>query len=265
VSDTPVRSPDPWATLRRATAARIGLARSGASLATAPLLAMRVAHAEARDAVHDALDAAPLLDALAALGRPGIALASAAPDRRAYLMRPDLGRRLADDACLTPPADGCDLALVIADGLSARAAQSHAMPVLALALPALVAEGWRLASPVIVRQGRVAIGDAIAMRLGASAVAVLIGERPGLSSPDSLGAYVTWRPGPQTTDADRNCLSNIRPAGISYEDAAFRLVYLLRQMRARGVSGVGLKDESDGLALDAPGGLALDAGARLTY
>jgi ethanolamine ammonia-lyase small subunit len=243
---------DPWARLRQATAARIGLARSGASLATAPLLAFRVAHAEARDAVHEALDPAPLLDALAALGRPAVAVASAAADRRAYLMRPDLGRRLADDARLGAPDGGCDLALVIADGLSARAAQSHAVPVLALALPTLDAEGWRIAPPVIVQQGRVAIGDAIATALGATALVVLIGERPGLSSPDSLGAYLTWRPGPGTTDADRNCLSNIRPAGISFQDAAFRLVYLLRQMRARGVSGVRLKDESDRLALDAP-------------
>ena len=127
MSDPPALA-DPWTRLRQATAARIGLARSGASLATAPLLAFRAAHAEARDAVHDALVAAPLLDGLAALGHPGLAVASAAPDRRAYLMRPDLGRRLADDTPLAPPPGGCDLALVIADGLSARAAQTHALP-----------------------------------------------------------------------------------------------------------------------------------------
>ena len=251
---TPPRElpPDPWTRLRQVTDARIGLTRSGASLATAPLLAFRAAHAEARDAVHDVLETAPLLDGLAALGHSGMSVASAAPDRHVYLLRPDLGRRLADDVCLTPPPGGCDLALVIADGLSARAAQAHAVPLLARALPALARDGWRIAPPVIVRQGRVAIGDAIAAALGAIAVAILIGERPGLSSPDSLGAYLTWQPGPRTADADRNCLSNIRPAGISYEDAAFRLVYLLGQMRGRGLSGVRLKDDSDRLTLDAP-------------
>jgi ethanolamine ammonia-lyase small subunit len=121
--------------------------------------------------------------------------------------------------------------------------------VLAAALPALRAEGWRIAPLVIVRQGRVAIGDAIAAELGAGAVAVLIGERPGLSAPDSLGAYLTWRPQPGSTDADRNCISNIRPEGIGYADAAFRLVFLLREMRARGRSGVSLKDSSDMTAI----------------
>jgi ethanolamine ammonia-lyase small subunit len=218
------------------------------------VLDFRLAHAEARDAVHEALDEARLLAALAALGRPGIAVASAAPDRRTYLMRPDLGRRLADHetARLYAPPGGCDLALVIADGLSARAAQSHAPALLGLALPALDSDGWRVAPPVVVRQGRVAIGDTVARALGAAAVMILIGERPGLSSPDSLGAYLTWQPGPHTTDAGRNCISNIRPAGVAYQDAAFRLVYLLRQMRAHGVSGVQLKDDSDRLALDAP-------------
>jgi ethanolamine ammonia-lyase small subunit len=234
------------------------LARSGASLATAPLLAFRVAHAEARDAVHDALDVARLRDDLAARGRPCVAVASAAGDRRTYLMRPDLGRRLADGTILAAPPGGCDLAVVIADGLSARAAQAHAAPLVAAIAPALEAEGWRLAPPVIVQQGRVAIGDAVARALGASAVAILIGERPGLSSPDSLGAYLTWQPGPTTTDADRNCISNIRPDGVAIDDAAFRLVYLLRQMRATGLSGVALKDDSERLALDAPGRLPIE-------
>lgn len=244
-----------WLALRRFTVARIGLARSGASLATAPTLALRLAHARARDAVHAPLDETRLIADLAALGLPAQVVASAAGDRRTYLMRPDLGRRLAPSALatLSMPAAAPDLApdlvVVIADGLSASAVQSHAAPLLALAVPALAAEGWRIAPPVIVRQGRVAVGDAVAAALGARAVALLIGERPGLSAPDSLGAYLTWQPGPATTDASRNCISNIRPDGVGYQDAAFKLVHLLRAMRRRGVSGVALKDESDRLLI----------------
>jgi ethanolamine ammonia-lyase small subunit len=245
-----------WAALRRWTAARIGLARSGASLATAPLLDFRLAHAQARDAVQAPLDEAGLVAALGGLDLSVLAVASAAPDRRAFLMRPDLGRRLAplSEAALAPHQGDHDLAIVVVDGLSARAVQSHAAPLLAAALPGLRADGWRIAPLVLVRQGRVAVGDAVAAVLRATAVAVLIGERPGLSAPDSMGAYLTWRPGPHTKDADRNCLSNIRPAGIGYEDAAFKVIHLLRAMRRRGVSGVALKDESDRLMLGAAEG-----------
>ena len=236
-----------WSTLRSLTAARIGLARSGASLATAPLLDFRLAHALARDAVHDALDAAKLAADAGALGLPVLTADSAAGDRSTYLMRPDLGRRLdpASAAVLAANADNSDLVIVVADGLSARAVQAHAVPVLAATLPALRAEHWRIAPLVIARQGRVAIGDAIATAMGASAVAVLIGERPGLSAPDSMGAYLTWRPRPDSTDADRNCISNIRPEGISYEMAAFKLASLLRALRTHRLSGVGLKDTTD--------------------
>jgi ethanolamine ammonia-lyase small subunit len=245
----PTEPTDPWARLRPLTPARIGLARSGASLATRPLLDFRLAHAQARDAVQTPLDAPRLVADLATLGLPVLALASAALDRRQYLMRPDLGRRLAADAAATlaPHAGPADLAIVVADGLSARAAQAHAVPLLAAALPALRAEGWRLAPLTVVTLGRVALGDRIAGALGAAAVLILIGERPGLSAPDSLGAYLTWQPGPGTTDADRNCLSNIRPDGIAYPDAAFRLVHLLRAMRTHRLSGVGLKDDTDRL------------------
>ncbi len=254
----PPRPADPtdpmWARLRETTAARIGLARSGASLATAPLLAFRLAHAQARDAVHAALDAARLVADLAPLGHTVRAVASAAGDRRTYLMRPDLGRRLDPDAAarLASDAGDHDLVLVIADGLSARAAQDHAPPLLAAALPRLQADGWRIAPVIIAHQARVALGDAIAGALGAHSVAVLIGERPGLSASDSLGAYLTWRPGPRTSDAERNCISNIRPAGMGYEDAAFRLAYLLRQMRTQRLSGVRLKDDSARLTIEAP-------------
>jgi ethanolamine ammonia-lyase small subunit len=235
-----------WSRLRGLTGARIGLARSGGSLATAPLLEFRFAHALARDAVYAPLDDGRLARDAVSLGLPILTIDSAAADRRTYLMRPDLGRRLGPqaEAVLATAAGPYDLAFSLVDGLSARAVQDHAVPVLAAALPALRAEGWRVAPLVVVRQGRVAIGDAVAAALGAGAVAVLIGERPGLSAADSLGAYLTWRPRSDSTDADRNCISNIRPEGIGAAEAAFKLVFLLRAMRARGISGVALKDDS---------------------
>jgi ethanolamine ammonia-lyase small subunit len=245
-----------WSRLRGLTAARIGLARSGASLATGPLLEFRLAHARARDAVHAELDDAKLSADAAGLGLPVVTVHSEAANRRTYLMRPDLGRLVAAEgaAALSARAGEYDLALALVDGLSARAVQDHAVSMLAAALPVLRAEGWRIAPLVIVRQGRVAIGDAVAACLGAGAVAVLIGERPGLSAPDSLGAYLTWRPRPDTTDADRNCVSNIRPEGIGAAEAAFKLVFLLREMRSRGASGVALKDESGGIAIPGTAG-----------
>jgi ethanolamine ammonia-lyase small subunit len=240
-----------WTDLRRLTAARIGLKRTGASLATGPLLEFQLAHARARDAVREPLDEARLIADIAGLGQPVLAVASAAPDRQHYLMRPDLGRRLAPDAgaAFAPHATGHDAVFVISDGLSARAVQTHAAPVLAAMLPALRAQGLRIAPLVIVRHGRVAVGDAVALELRADCAVVLIGERPGLSAPDSMGAYLTWKPGAETTDADRNCVSNIRPEGIGYADAAFKLKHLIGAMRARGLSGVRLKDDSDRLLL----------------
>ena len=237
-----------WPTLRGLTTARIGLERTGASVATRPLLEFRLAHAQARDAVHAALGDVPGLDAL---GLPVLQATTLAESRHAYLMRPDLGRRLRPDAVAAlalhamPHGGEHALAVVVADGLSAAAAERHATPLLARLLPALRTEGWPMTPLVVLRQARVAAGDAVAAALGASVVLVLIGERPGLTAPDSLGAYVTWAPHPATTDADRNCVSNIRPAGLGYDDAAFRLAFLLRAMRAGGASGVGLKDGSD--------------------
>lgn len=240
-----------WAELRRLTAARIGLARTGASLATGPLLDFQLAHARARDAVHEPLDQARLIAEIAGLGVTVVAVASAVENRQRYLMRPDLGRRLAPsaEAMLAAHAGGHDVVFVVTDGLSARAVQTHAQPVLAGVLPTLRAEGWRIAPFVVVRHGRVAIGDAIATALRADCVAVLIGERPGLTAPDSMGAYLTWQPRSQTTDADRNCISNIRPEGIGYADAAFKLAHMLRAMRSRRISGVQLKDGSDRLLI----------------
>lgn len=238
---------DIWGALRKLTAARIGLKRAGASLATAPLLDFKLAHARARDAVHEVLDEARVLDDLGRLGGGALSIASAAEDRQRFLLRPDLGRSLAsgDERKVAAHRGSYDVAFVVADGLSAGAVQRHAPPVLAGIVPALRGEGCHIAPVVVVRHGRVAIGDRIAALLNAACVVVLIGERPGLSAPDSMGAYLTWRPGPQTADAQRNCISNIRPDGIGYADASFKVLYLLRAMRAQGASGVQLKDNSE--------------------
>jgi ethanolamine ammonia-lyase small subunit len=251
-SKPPAPLDDVWAKLRGATAARIGLDRSGSSLATAPLLEFRLAHARARDSANQTLDIPRLVAGLSGLEWPTVTIDSAAPDRRTYLLRPDLGRSLGPSAreALLPHAATYDLAIVAADGLSARAIERHVPPLLATLARSLSAERLSLAPLVLVRQGRVAIGDWVAAVLGAGAVVMLIGERPGLSAPDSLGAYLTWRPIPEkTTDADRNCISNIRPEGLGYEDAAFKLAYLLSEMRRRKVSGVALKDDSSSARL----------------
>ena len=247
--------PPAWPALRRLTAARIGLPRTGASLATPALLEFRLAHAQARDAVHTPLDEPALLAQLSPLvPHPVITLDSAAPDRRTYLMRPDLGRTLAPGAAqrlaphAAPPATPYDLAITLADGLSALALQRHAAPLLQHLLPAL--EPWRLAPLTLIRQARVAAADHVARDLNASAVLILLGERPGLSAPDSLGAYLTWAPTPTTTDADRNCVSNIRPQGLPTPEAAHRLHHLLTRMHHLRLSGVALKDESHLLQAD---------------
>jgi ethanolamine ammonia-lyase small subunit len=242
---------DVWTGLRRLTAARIGLKRSGASLATAPLLDFQLAHARARDAVWEQLDEKRLADELAGFGLPVVTAACAAVDRQTYLMRPDLGRRLTAEsaAALAPHRRDYDVVFAVADGLSARAVQLHATAVLMRSLPALGADGWRIAPLVVIRHGRVAAGDAVANALGAECAAILIGERPGLSAPDSMGAYLTFKPRADTSDAERNCISNIRPEGIGYDAAATKLGYLLRAMRARRLSGVALKDDSDRLLI----------------
>ena len=243
---------NPWAALRRFTAARIALGRTGVSQPTAPQLAFQLAHAQARDAVHQALDVAPLLAGLAKLcGQPALSLHSAAASRDIYLQRPDLGRRL-DDASretLQQQAradDGFDLAVVVADGLSALAIEQNVLPFLTCLAARLAPESWTLAPPAVVLQGRVAVGDEVGQLLGARAVLVLVGERPGLSSPDSMGLYLTWAPRVGLTDASRNCISNVRPAGLGYEAAAFKLHYLLSEARRRQLSGVALKDETAG-------------------
>lgn len=244
---------DPWLALRRLTQARIALGRSGASVPTHAQLAFQLAHAQARDAVHTELDDAALSESLRELGQECVTVHSAATDRQMYLQRPDLGRKLDDAsrAALTAaagPAGGVDLSVVIADGLSARAVAQNALPFLRLLLPRLSKDGspdgWSLATMVIASQGRVAIGDEIAAALKARAVLVLIGERPGLSSPDSMGLYLSWAPRVGMADAERNCISNVRPAGLSYESAADKLHYLLTEARRRGLSGIALKEEA---------------------
>ena len=239
LKDTPA---DPWNELRQLTPARIALGRSGASLPTREVLAFGIAHAQARDAVQAALDIDALLAALAPLGLPVIQVSSAAPTRSAYLARPDWGRRLDPDArtelALQARSEGPALLFVIGDGLSALAAQRHAAPLLAALLPWL--DGLSVGPLLIATQARVALADEIGELLGAKLVVCLIGERPGLSSPDSLGAYVTAAPRVGRTDAERNCVSNIRPEGLDPAEAAAQLAGLIRAALAAGISGVSL-------------------------
>ncbi len=236
------KPPALWRDLRRYTPARVALGRAGAGLPTAAHLAFQADHAAARDAVHAALDVAQLQADLAAAGLASQVVRSACPDRATYLRRPDLGRALdpADRDALAP-APG--FLFVVCDGLSATAVQRHAPPLLAVVVPAVEPHG----KIIIARQGRVALGDAIGAALQAEAVAVLIGERPGLSTPDGMGVYLTWAPRPGRTDAQRNCLSNIRPHGLPIPEAARKLIWLVGEMRRRQLSGVGLKDEAPAL------------------
>jgi ethanolamine ammonia-lyase small subunit len=238
-------APDPWTALRRHTLARIALGRTGASLPTAEWLRFAEAHALARDAVHTPLDVPALVAALRHHGIEPAVVASAAADRATYLRRPDLGRRLAEASAASLTAGAAGLAVVLADGLSARATQAHAMPLLLALRAHLETAGEGLGAVVVATQARVALGDEVGERLAARAVLVLIGERPGLSSPDSLGAYLTWAPRRGRRDAERNCVSNIRPEGQSPAQAAARLAWLLGAARRIGATGVALKDESD--------------------
>jgi len=256
VSDTIV-TPNPWHALRRFTAARIALGHTGVSQPTSAQLDFQLAHARARDAVHLALDTQALRTDIEGVWPeigPCVQLHSAAADRNVYLQRPDLGRRLDDDsraalAALRAPAPETrpyDVAFVVADGLSALSVAQNAAPFLQVLRERLPQEQWLVAPPAIVQQGRVAVGDEVGELLGANMVVVLVGERPGLSSPDSMGLYVTWAPRVGLTDERRNCISNVRPAGLRYDEAAARLHYLLAEARRRGLTGVDLKDETSG-------------------
>ncbi len=247
---------DPWTKLRQLTSARVALGRAGSSLPTAPLLEFQLAHARARDAVHLPFDAEGVQGEVEKRGHAVLRAHSEAENRTVYLKRPDLGRRLdapsraALRALAAEGGSGFDAAFVIADGLSPLAIHRHAVAVLELAWQALAREGWRLAPVVIAEGSRVALGDEIGALLGAGQVAILIGERPGLSSADSLGIYLTYAPRVGRTDAERNCISNIRPEGLGYREGAQTLVRLMKRARRYGLTGVGLKDDSDRVPLE---------------
>ena len=241
---------DSWLQLRRFTAARIALGRAGDSLPTEAMLHFALDHARARDAVHQPLAADRLCAELAQAGFPVALVDSAAADRSEYLRRPDLGRQLAaasrDSLVRLRSVPAPEVVFIIGDGLSAKAVEAHALPLLQALETQL--SGWRLGPLVVARQARVALGDEIGELLDAEQVVVLIGERPGLSSPDSLGVYLTYGPRIGRHDAERNCISNVRGGGLGYGEAAHKLLYLLREARRLRLSGVGLKDESPALA-----------------
>ena len=245
---------DQWRALRDFTDARIALGRAGTSLPTEPQLEFQLAHARARDAVHHVLDLESVESAIGRLGMKVLCLRSAATDRRVFLQRPDLGRRLssdsrnsliqaASDQAATNPGRP-DLAIVVADGLSALAIEINAARFFHALIPSLNDQKIKLAPIVIVEQGRVAIGDEIGELLGARMVAILIGERPGLSSPDSMGIYLSWQPKVGLLDSERNCLSNIRPQGMDDSVALEKFMYLLTEARRRKLTGVALKDKT---------------------
>jgi ethanolamine ammonia-lyase small subunit len=250
---------DPWAALAGLTAARIALGRAGASLPTEAVLRFDVAHALARDAVHTPLDLAALAERWQAMqGEAAVIVHSRAGDRHIYLQRPDLGRQLDEDSAArlsALTAAESDFAIVVADGLSATGVAAHALDLLGELLPRL--RGLRRVPLVLAGQGRVALGDEIGARLKARLVLVLLGERPGLSSPDSLGAYLTFAPRPGRLDAERNCVSNIRQAGLPLPLAAVRLAWLIDAALTRQLTGVELKDESEAqlIAGEGPGAL----------
>jgi ethanolamine ammonia-lyase small subunit len=242
-----VIQPDPWASLKAFTPARIALGRTGTAIPLQEVLQFRMAHAHARDAVYSLLNTDTLIAQLQSLQLPVNLLHSQAADRYEYLQRPDKGRKLHTDSIglLTSLADSPiqqSVSIVLADGLSATAINNNALPLLELLLPMLQQATIPLAPLSIVQQARVAIGDEIGSLLKAELVVVLIGERPGLSSPDSLGVYLTYRPQPGLTDEARNCISNIRPEGLSYQAAATKLFYLIRESFRLQLSGVSLKD-----------------------
>ena len=245
----------PRPSLRDFTPARVSLPTTGHSIATTELLNFQLAHAQARDAVHASLHLPSLaqrlhteLPILVEASIPVLQLQTNAPNRAVYLRQPIHGRTLHPDslAQLQPasPNPATDLAIIIADGLSALAVERNVIPLLAHLLPQLFTASWTIGPLTLVQQGRVAIGDPIGFHLGASLSLVLIGERPGLSSPDSLGAYLTWHPHPDRTDADRNCLSNIRDGGLFPEAAADRLFWYLQAARSRQITGTSLKEGS---------------------
>ncbi|MHC8329139.1 ethanolamine ammonia-lyase subunit EutC [Pseudomonas sp. LB1P83] len=259
----PVDPENPLLELRRLTPARIALGRTGTSMPTSAQLDFQYAHAQARDAVHLPFDHAGLSSQLAECGYESVLLHSAATNRDSYLQRPDLGRKLSDESAqilrnhASAYPGGVDLVIVVADGLSALAVHRHTVPFLSRMREQIEVDGWTVSPVILVEQGRVAISDEIGELLGAKMVVILIGERPGLSSPDSLGLYFTYNPKVGLTDAYRNCISNVRLEGLSYGMAAHRLLYLMREACRRQLSGVNLKDEAQVQTLESDAGAAM--------
>jgi ethanolamine ammonia-lyase small subunit len=247
MATVPIVTPDRWESLRSATPARIALGRAGGSLPARAWLEFKAAHAAARDAVHCDFDAEQVAAEIRALGSDVVMVDSDASDRRAFLLRPDHGRRLNErsryDLQELPKAGHRDLAIIVSDGLSALAVHRQVPPLFELLLPKLIADGRELGPVVVARFARVAIEDEIGMLLSAQSALIFIGERPGLGSPDSLGAYLVYNPKLGNTDANRNCVSNIRPEGLPLEAAAETIRYLIAESLRRRISGVALKDE----------------------
>jgi ethanolamine ammonia-lyase small subunit len=244
---TPAPSSRSLGDLRDLTPARVGLGRAGAGMPTKPLLEFTLDHARARDAVHAAFDVSSLISGLNDLGLKTLDVSSRAPGRKDYLRRPDLGRMLdqASQELLAGHHGGsCRLAIVVGDGLSPTAVNAHAVQLVRSLVPRLAADGIEIGRAVVATGARVALGDEIGAIVGARMMIMLIGERPGLSAPDSLGAYLTFAPRPGLTDAERNCVSNIHGAGLGYDEAAFKIAWLIREGLARQATGVALKDES---------------------
>ena len=244
-------NPESWDAIRAITPARVALGRAGGSLTTAARLQFRADHARARDAVNQDFDVHRLVDALTGAGHAAVALSSAAASREEYIRRPDLGRVLAEHsrgALRALAADPYDLAIVVCDGLSPLAIERDGPPLVDAILERL--DDWSIAPVAVVANGRVAVGDDVGVTLGARLVVVLIGERPGLSVSESIGAYVTFEPALDRTDAQRNCVSNIHDRGLSIDEAAHRIVGLSRRASMQGLSGIGLHDEDPTDVLD---------------
>jgi ethanolamine ammonia-lyase small subunit len=246
---TPAPSSRSTGDLRDLTPARVGLGRAGASMPTKALLEFTLDHARARDAVHAAFDVPAIISGLGDLGLKAFDVSSRARNRKDYLSRPDLGRTLdpaSQDLLAGHNGGTCQLAIIVGDGLSPTAVNAHAMALVRSLIPRLAVDGIEIGHAVVASGARVALGDEIGAILGARMIVMLIGERPGLSAPDSLGAYLTFAPRAGLTDAERNCVSNIHGSGLGYDEAAFRIAWLVREGLAREVTGVALKDESGG-------------------